>query len=142
MPSTPMSPAPTEKQIADLVRVFYGHACAHPELGTVFNTAVADWKHHLRVVQDFWSHTLLRSGRYNGHPYPAHIDLSIRREHFEQWLQLFREAAAQTLPAQAAAQAIAKAEHMAESFRAGLFPFDPVRPRRGDAKEDRAGRSS
>lgn len=116
-------PEPSEAQIADLVRVFYERARAHPELAPVFDAAVADWDRHLGIVRDFWSNVLLRSGRYKGFPYPAHQNLGIRREHFEPWLALFREAAAQTLPAAAAAQAVAKAEHMAESFRAGLFPL-------------------
>ena len=41
------------------------------------------------------------------------------------WI-LFRGAAHETLPEDAASRAIAKALHMAESFRAGLLPFDPL----------------
>ncbi|MBH2020166.1 MAG: hypothetical protein I8H91_11600 [Burkholderiales bacterium] len=63
---------------------------------------------------------------YKSHPYPVHLGLPIRREHFEQWLDLFRPAARETLPGDDAARAIARAELMADSFRAGLFPFDPL----------------
>lgn len=122
----------TEQQIAHLVAVFYGRARQHPSLGPVFNGAVADWDHHLQIVQDFWSHVLLGTDRYTRHAFPVHMGLPIKREHFGQWLDLFREAVAETLPAAAGAQALARAEHMAESFRVGLFPFDrphaPVRP--------------
>lgn len=58
------------------------------------------------------------------HAYPVHVGLPTRREHFDQWLALFRPAAYETLPEDAACRAIAKAEHMAESFRAGLFLLD------------------
>jgi hemoglobin len=113
-----------ESQIASLVRLFYERARAHPQLGPFFETAITDWDHHLRVVEDFWSHALLGTQRYKGHPFPAHVDIGIQREHFDLWLSLFRPAATETLSEDLAHKAIARAEHMAESFRAGLFPFD------------------
>jgi len=120
------TPLPTEDQIATLVRVFYERARQHPSLGTLFNAVVSDWPHHLGVVQDFWSHVLLGTQRYKRHPYPVHVGLQIQREHFEQWLGLFSATAAETLPADSAAKAVARAEHMAESLRAGLFPLDSL----------------
>jgi len=119
----------SEAQIAALVRVFYASARAHPDLGSLFESAVTDWDGHLTIVENFWSHVLLRTGRYRGHPYAVHVGLGIRREHFEQWLALLRLAAGQTLPPEASAHVIARAEQMSHSFRAGLFPFDP--PQRG-----------
>lgn len=119
-------PSVTEEQIAQLVRVFYGRARQHPDLGKVFNGAVADWEQHYQVVQDFWSHVLLGTQRYQRSPFPVHMGLPIKREHFGQWLELFCEAVAATLPEAAGAQALARAEHMAQSFRAGLFPFDKM----------------
>jgi len=120
------APVASEDQIAQLVALFYARARAHPDLGPVFDAAVVDWELHLGVIRDFWSHALLGTARYRGHPYPMHVHLPIRREHFEHWLGLFRSTAAETLPPAAAAQAVARAEHMARAFRAGLFPFDPV----------------
>ncbi|MEJ1960068.1 MAG: group III truncated hemoglobin [Gammaproteobacteria bacterium] len=119
----------TEKEISDLVDSFYARARAHPQLGPLFNGAIADWPDHLRVIRDFWSGALLGTERYKRHAYPAHVNLPIRLEHFDQWLELFREAARETLPEEAAVRAIARAEHMTESFRRGLFPFEPIRKR-------------
>ncbi len=116
----------TEAHIKQLVEVFYQQARVDKQLGGLFNTAVADWPHHLQVVQDFWSKVLLGTNRYTRHPYPAHVGLPIKREHFPAWLGLFHTAARQTLPAEAAQRAIDKAEHIADSFRRGFFPFDPV----------------
>lgn len=116
----------TEAQIDQLVTLFYARARAHSELGPVFEAAIVDWDLHLGLIRDFWSHALLGTQRYRGHPYPPHVNLPIQRQHFDQWLALFRDTAAECLPAEAAAQAVAKAEHMARAFRAGLFPFDPV----------------
>jgi hemoglobin len=118
--------AVTEDTIANLVRVFYDRARTHPELGRLFMTSVTDWDDHLRVIRDFWSHVLLGTDRYKRSVYPAHVNLPIRREHFGHWLELFRAAAGETLPPEAAARAIARAELITESFRRGLFPFDPV----------------
>lgn len=118
----------TEEMIAHLVQVFYDRARLHDELGPLFNAAVGDWAHHLAIVTDFWSSALLGTKRYARHPFPVHMNLPIEREHFGLWLTLFREAAEETLPPEAARQAIGRAEFMAESFRAGLYPFDPVRP--------------
>lgn len=123
------TPFLTEDHIAKLVRIFYDRARVHPVLGPLFSAAVPDWDHHLGVVHDFWSHVLLGTQRYNRHPYPAHVNLPIRREHFDLWLELFRPAAHETLPEEAALRAIARAELITESFRAGLFPVEPVRQR-------------
>jgi hemoglobin len=116
----------TEAQIADLVNNFYAQARAHPDLGPLFESTVHDWDGHLLTVRHFWSHVLLGTDRYKGHPYPVHMNLGIQRQHFEHWLSLFKATALATLPADAAGLAIGKAEHMAQSFKAGLFPFDKV----------------
>lgn len=116
-------PDTTEPQIAELVRRFYHSARADCELGPLFESAIGDWDGHLRTVADFWSHVLLGTRRYQGSPYQAHTHLPLEPAHFERWLALFRQAAGETLPSAAAERAIARAEHMAESFKAGLFAF-------------------
>jgi hemoglobin len=133
--NAPHSPA-TEQHIAELVRTFYARARADEDLRPIFETAIHDWAEHLRIVEDFWSRTLLGTNRYKGSPYAAHVFLPLRPEHFDRWLALFREAARETLPLAAAEQAIGRAEHMAESFKAGMFTLGgPVVPRRGRPAE-------
>jgi hemoglobin len=112
-----------EQAIATLVRDFYAKARGDTVLGPIFNAAVDDWDVHLRVVANFWSKVLLQTDRYSGHPYVAHVKLPIELEHFGIWLRLFAETAKATLPPEFAEKAIAKAHHMAESFRSGMFPF-------------------
>lgn len=120
----------TEGHIALLVQTFYDRVRLDDELGPVFNSVVKDWEHHHDVVADFWSRTLLGTQRYQRHPFAVHQKLPIRREHFGAWLALFRETAQEILPPEAAKVAIGRAEFMAQSFRTGLFPLDPVRPAR------------
>lgn len=112
-----------EEAIAACVRQFYGKAREDALLGPVFNAKVDDWDVHIRVVANFWSKALLGSNRYNGSPFVAHMNLPVEVEHFSRWLDLFEETAKATLPPDLAAKALAKAHHMAESFKAGIFPF-------------------
>lgn len=115
--------AADEQQIADLVSRFYQRALDNDSLRPVFEAAISDWETHHRVVRDFWSRTLLGTSRYRGHPYPVHAQLPLKPGHFDAWLALFRDTAREVLPADAAEQAIARAEHMAESFKTGMFGF-------------------
>jgi hemoglobin len=112
-----------EAAIANLVRSFYGKARQDALLGPIFNGQVDDWDVHLRVVADFWSKVLLETKRYSGHAYVAHVPLPIEPQHIEHWLALFAETVKATLPSPYAEKALAKAQMMGESFKAGLFPF-------------------
>lgn len=116
----------TEQHISDLVHRFYDRARNDEMLGPIFAATINNWEHHYTIVENFWSRTLLGTARYEGSPYPAHVGIGIEREHFDRWLDLFRATAHESLPPAAADAAIARAEHMAVSFRAGLFPFDPM----------------
>ena len=121
-----------EQHIAQLVCSFYERARTDALLRPVFDAAVSDWDEHHRIVEDFWSRTLLGTNRYRGHPYAVHAQLPLRPEHFDRWLALFRETALEVLPPAAAEHAIARAEHMGESFKVGLFTFgQPVAPTHG-----------
>jgi hemoglobin len=116
-------PHVTEQQISALVRGFYQRARADDRLGPLFDATIHDWDGHLRIVEDFWSHALLGTGRYRGSPFAPHLRLPIELDHFERWLDLFSRTALEVLPQAAANQAIAKARQMTESFKAGLFPW-------------------
>ncbi|QFY41832.1 group III truncated hemoglobin [Candidatus Methylospira mobilis] len=119
----------TERHITELVRRFYERASADDGLQAIFESVIDDWDAHHRVVENFWSRTLLQTDRYQGTPYPLHARLPLRPELFESWLNLFRKTALETLPAEAAEHAIARAEHMAESFKAGMFHGYDIRSR-------------
>lgn len=112
-----------EEAIAKLVRRFYELGRQDGLLGPVFDSAIADFEAHFVVVQDFWSHALLGTGRYKGHPFPVHRALAVEPEHFDRWLEVFRQAAEEALPPLLAQQAVARAVHMTQSFKVGLFPW-------------------
>jgi hemoglobin len=113
----------TEEQIAQLVRQFYSRARKDSLIGPVFEAMIADWEEHFTITQNFWSNLLLGTGRYQGHPFPPHMRMPLEPESFDRWLELFIEAANETLPEAAAKEARAKASHMANAFKIGLFPW-------------------
>jgi hemoglobin len=115
--------ADPEAAISSCVRAFYQKAREDALLGPIFAATVEDWDVHLRVVADFWSHALLGTDRYQGKPFVVHARLPVELEHFDRWVALFEETACATLPPDLAAKAIAKAHHVAASFKAGIFPF-------------------
>jgi hemoglobin len=117
----------TEHAITELVERFYGRARTDPMLAPIFRDAVSDWEAHLRIIVDFWSRNLLGTNRYHGYPYQIHAQLPLKPEHFDRWLELFRQTAAEVLPGKDAEHVIERAEHMAESFKAGMFSFPSYR---------------
>lgn len=72
-----------------LVDNFYEKVKVDDLLGPVF--AGLDWPHHLPIMYNFWSSMLLGDQSYRGNPFEKHVRLSITREHFTRWLQLFKE---------------------------------------------------
>lgn len=109
--------------IVAFVQRFYEIARADPELAPVFDSAIKNWDAHFKVFGDFWSTALLGSGRYQGTGYTAHMNLPVEEYHFDHWLQALETAARETLPPEAAERAMARARHMAMSYKSGLLPF-------------------
>jgi hemoglobin len=118
-----------EKAISTCVREFYAAARRDSVLGPLFEATIQDWDEHLRIIENFWSNALLGTGRYKGFPFPAHMNLPVELAHFERWLELFERSAQATLPADLASKAMAKAQHMSTSFKAGIFPFTDAQGR-------------
>ena len=115
--------AKIESAIDACVRAFYAKGAADPLLGPIFEGAIPDLEQHMTIVSNFWSKSLLKTQRYDGHPFASHLNLPIEPEHFARWLELFVDSARETLPETQAEQAVAKAAHMAQCFQSGLFPF-------------------
>src|SRR3954467_15890740 len=85
----------TETCIAELVDTFYGKIRNDQLLAPIFAAAIGtNWKPHLDKMKAFWSSGLLDSGTYKGNPMIAHLQLPrLTRQHFERWMQLWRETA-------------------------------------------------
>ena len=110
----------TEQDLATLVDRFYERVRADPGLGPVFNAAIDDWPEHQRMLTAFWSSVALMTGRYHGTPMAAHVNLPVKRGHFDRWLALFRETAVEVCTAAGAAHVIDRAERIAQSLHMGI----------------------
>lgn len=139
MPAPPVPPAllvrqggpVTEGGILQLLDLFYGKVRGDAVLGPVFARAVgateADWAPHLERLAGFWSSVMLRSGRYHGDPFSAHLRLpNLEPAMFERWLGLFDEACTELFEPDLAAAFRERAERIARSLRMGLFERLPA----------------
>ncbi len=127
MPTPPCAPdSISEERIAVLVDTFYARVRQDETLGPVFERVVGDaWEQHLEKMRAFWSSLTLASGRYKGNPMMAHLMLMPRvgTEHFERWLTLWRQTAAEMFPEHVAAKFVSKAEMMAERLLATIDQY-------------------
>lgn len=116
-----------EREIEAVVRTFYGRIRDDALLGPIFERAIgADWEPHLHKMFDFWSSVMLTSGRYKGQPMLVHMRLkTVRPEHFDHWLALFRATVDEICPGATADAFMARAMRIADSLRMGMF-FDPA----------------
>ncbi|OYW61310.1 MAG: preprotein translocase subunit TatC [Bosea sp. 12-68-7] len=113
-------PAITEAMIAALVARFYAKAREDAVIGPIFMGAVADWDEHIANIADFWSSVMLRTGRYHGRPMRPHLILPLQPQHFDRWLALFEETAADICGEPDIANAfIIRARRIADSFEMG-----------------------
>jgi len=119
----PVHPTIDEEMVKQLVHGFYTHVRADAEIGPIFNRAIGShWDSHLAKMCDFWSSVMLMTGRYKGNPMIAHMRLkTVRPEHFERWLTLFRKAAHEVCSPDIAELFIGRAENIARSLQLGMF---------------------
>src|SRR6185437_13132327 len=109
-----------EPMIERLVRAFYDRARRDPEIGPIFESQVQDWDSHIAQMCAFWSSVALMSGRYHGQPMAIHLPLPIDTPHFDRWLTLFAETAAEICPPAAAAHFLERAHRIADSLELGI----------------------
>lgn len=109
-----------ESRLAVLVDRFYDKVRADPLLGPVFNPRVDDWDAHKVLMTSYWATVALRTGHYRGNPLARHQPLPIGVEHFQRWLALWRETAAELLDAESAALMAGYAERIGYGMRVGM----------------------
>ncbi|MBI1397260.1 MAG: globin family protein [Betaproteobacteria bacterium] len=130
-----------EAAVEWMVRRFYELGLADDVLGPIFRDAIHDWDDHIRVVADFWSHSIHGTGRYQRNAFAPHMRLRFEPEAFDHWLAAFEQAARESLAPEHAEKAIRIARHMAQSYKAGMFPFADAdgRPSRVPVSRNRGG---
>lgn len=124
-----------DERLTVLVHAFYARVRADPVLGPIFEARIRDWGPHLEKMVAFWSSVALMTGRYSGTPMAAHLGLPVTWAHFERWLALFRETAAETCTPQGAAHLIERAERIARSLHMAIEGGVPHKP--NDSRDKR-----
>ena len=119
-----------EQLLTELVHRFYDKVRGDAVLGPIFDARIKDWGPHLQRMVAFWSSVALMSGRYHGAPVPAHASLPVGWSHFERWLSLFRQTAAEVCPPQGAAHVVERAERIARSLFAAIEGAQTLNGRR------------
>lgn len=112
-----------EEMIRAVVHGFYARIREDALLGPIFDGAIApdDWPVHLAKMCDFWSSTLLRTGRYDGRPLPPHLAIpGLGEAHFRRWLTLFRETVRRLCPPEIASLFMDRALRIAHSFQLAI----------------------
>ena len=110
-----------DAMLSRLVHGFYDRVRTDPLLGPVFAERITDWGPHLEKMVEFWSSVALMTGRYHGAPMPKHLPLPVEGEHFDRWLDLFRQTAFEVCPPQGAAWVIERAERIAGSIHMNIL---------------------
>lgn len=123
-----MTAAMDDDDLRRLVTAFYAQVRQDPELGPIFNDAIADWPGHLVTLGDFWSSVMRVGGRYKGNPLAAHLKHAerITPAHFDRWLALWQATTDALMTPDAAAALQARAGRIAESLQLALF-YRPAR---------------
>lgn len=114
----------TEAAISELVERFYAAVRRDPDLGPVFEAAIAEqkWPAHLATMKRFWSSVMLTSGRYSGNPVAVHRAVNgLERPLFARWLALFETTVAQVFAREPAGRVVEKAHRIAGSLQLAVF---------------------
>ena len=117
--------------IERLIAAFYARARADALLGPIFGAHIEDWDAHLARMCSFWTSVALMSGTYHGNPMGRHLGLPVDARHFDRWLALFEETAAEVCPPAAADHFVERARRIAQSLELGIASVRGVRLSRG-----------
>jgi len=106
-----------------LVNKFYDKVNADTKISKFFNKIVqVDWNLHLPKMYNFWETLLFGKKAFKGNPMLVHVLISkkemIEKEHFNQWLSLWKETLQENFTGKKAEMAYQKAEQIA-----GLMAF-------------------
>lgn len=107
----------SREDIEFLVDTFYKKVLDDEVIGYIFTeVAKLDWDSHMPIMYDFWETMLLGNMLYKGNPMLKHIALDqkekLTAQHFDRWIQLWRETLENHFTGEKATEAIQRAEMM------------------------------
>lgn len=107
--------------IKKLVDAFYNKVKKDELLGPVFEERIRGrWPQHLEKLYAFWQTVLLGEHTYFGSPFLPHAGLEVSGNHFQKWMELFKETVDENFKGENANKAKNRAAKMAEMFEAKI----------------------
>ena len=101
-----------------MVDTFYEHVKRDYLLGPIFADANLNWEEHLAILYRFWETVLFMAGTYRGNPLKPHLELDdeqpLNKEHFDRWLEVFKENVDEYFIGERAEAAKSRAEQIAK----------------------------
>lgn len=105
------------EQLKEIVDQFYAKVREDQLIGPIFNdVAQVDWNTHTEKIYNFWDTLLFGAENYQGRPFPPHMSLGLKREHFQRWLELFFETVDASFEGQKADEIKMRAAHIGRNF--------------------------
>ncbi|WP_068597932.1 group III truncated hemoglobin [Vaginella massiliensis] len=117
----------TIEDVQQLVDTFYGKVRKDDLIGPIFERVIGDrWGEHLSKMYQFWETVLFdHAYTYKGRPFPPHIPLGLKAEHFERWIAIFEQTLSELFIENEVSQKAKKqANTMATLFQSKLAYFD------------------
>ena len=104
--------------VKKLIDAFYRKVIVDPVIGFIFTDVISlNWEVHIPVMYSFWNSILLGSNSYAGNPMLKHIELnqkvSITKDHFNRWLELWETTVNENFSGKKAIEAISRAKNIA-----------------------------
>lgn len=111
----------TQQDIIVLLDTFYDKVNKDELLSPIFNDiAKVHWETHMPTMYFFWGSILLGTGTYSGRPFPKHLALPIKQEHFDRWMLLFHTNIDEHFTGELAEEAKTRASTIAQIFTAKI----------------------
>ena len=105
------------EQLIEIVDRFYARVRQDELIGPIFNdVAKVDWNTHTKKIYDFWDMLLFGAENYEGRPFPPHIPLGLKPEHFKRWLELFFQTVDESFEGQKADEIKMRALNIGRNF--------------------------
>ena len=108
----------TKEDVEFLVNKFYEKVVKDETIGFFFNdVAKVNWDLHLPKMYQFWETLLFGNASYKGNPMAKHFPINemeaMKKQHFEQWLLLWKKTLEENFEGEMAESARTKAGNIA-----------------------------
>lgn len=115
-----------------LLDKFYDRVKKDDLIGPIFNdVAQVNWDEHVKKIYNFWDTLLFGAENYKGRPFPPHIPLGLKVEHFKRWLELFFMTVDELYEGQKAEEIKIRAFNMGRNFLTNLEHIAKQQPGEG-----------